>query len=175
MGANHPIYVLYVAHLKASTVRWQSLDGCHMGYTVCTEEVACYKLIGACILPKFCHIWIAVHVSCRRCFMSIKVLTVLGFILTQYIDIVLWLTKNVFNSNSKTWKWLLIIGETVQNQDKEWLTTGIYQAKQASGKSFSAVAPHWAWLPSGDRHGHHCFQWFPWDVCVALVDNQGAS
>jgi hypothetical protein len=53
MGANRPVYILYVAHLKASTVWRQSLDGRHTGYMVHTEEAICYKLIGACILPKF--------------------------------------------------------------------------------------------------------------------------
>jgi len=62
--------------------------------------------------------------------MSIKVQEVSGFILTQYI--VLWPTKNVFYGNSKTCRWLLIIGETVQNQDKEWLTISIYQAKRTT-------------------------------------------
>ena len=83
---------------------------------------------------------ISSHMNSSACEMQVLLYKhqVLGFILAQYNDAVLWPPENVFNSDSTTCKWL-IIGETVQNQDKKWLTTGIYQAKRAT--VFNAVQP----------------------------------
>jgi hypothetical protein len=121
-----PDDVPYVAHLKASTVRRRSLDGCHTGYMVRMEEVAYCKSIGVCILPKFCHIWIAVHARYKHCFMSLKVLIVSGFILN---DIVLWPTENVFNCNSRICKWLA----SVFTQNSFWDLYNIVQLGVAAG------------------------------------------
>ena len=44
-------------------------------------------------------------------------------------------TAKPVNINS----YYIIIGETVQNQDKEWLTTGMYQAERAT--VFNTVQP----------------------------------